>query len=98
MRKLFIYLTLKIAYLRNLGFTYWYYVKEGFENANKTVFGGKRHRHNPFRKYYFDSYIDSLYTLLKYDFGPGKFTLGQHNWKLAQSYKNAVYNWHKSSS
>ena len=95
MRKLFIYLFLKTAQLRCIFFNWWFYVREGFENANKTIKCGK---HHVFEKDEFESFVRDIDNIVKYNWIQTISPTRRFKIKIAQSCKNALDSWHKLSS
>lgn len=95
MRKLFIYLILKTAQLRCIFFNWWFYVREGFESANKTIKYGK---HHVFEKGSFESFVEDIDNIIKYNWTQAESPMRNFQVKMAQSCKNALDSWHKLSS
>lgn len=95
MRKIFIYLFLKTAHLRCIFFNWWFYVREGFENANKTIKCGK---HHVFEKRAFESFVEDIDNIVKYNWTQTISPMRRFQIKIAQSCKNALDSWHKLSS
>lgn len=95
MRKIFIYLILKTAHLRCIFFNWWFYVREGFESANKTIKCGKYH---VFQKRAFESFVEDIDNIVKYNWTQTTSPMRRFQIKMALSCKNALDSWHKLSS